>query len=128
MRRISFNSRIGIIFALATAVVSIFLVVITQFSFLGELVVDQVSGAVRDELNVEIQMPPLTGNPIMGFKGDKVSLVRSGDDLLTIDNIEINLSLLSLLKNSPRVSTLVIEGLDTDYDSLLKMLPEKKEG
>ncbi|MGD9666589.1 MAG: hypothetical protein AB7U31_03920 [Synergistaceae bacterium] len=128
MRRISFNSRIGIIAALATAVVSILLVVITQFSFLGGLVVDQVSGAVRSELDVEIQMPPLTGNPIMGFKGDKVSLVRSGDDLLTIDKIEINLSLLSLLKNSPRVSTLVIEGLDTDYDSILKMVPEKIEG
>lgn len=128
MRRISFNSRIGIIVALATAFVGILLVAITQFNFLGELVVDQVSSAVRDELNVEIQMPPLTGNPVMGFKGENVSLVRSDDKLIAIDRIEINLSLPSLLKNSPRVSTLVLDGLDTDYDSLLKMLPEKKEG
>lgn len=128
MRRITFNSRIGIIFTLATTVVSILLVVITQFSFLGNLVVDQVSGAVHDELNVEIQMSPLTGNPVMGFKGEEVLLTRSGEKLLTIDKIEINLSLLSLLKNSPRVSTLVIDGLYTDYDSMLKMVPEKIEG
>ena len=54
MRRITFNSKIGIILTLTTAVVSILLVVITQFSFLGNLVVDQISGAVYDELNVEI--------------------------------------------------------------------------
>lgn len=128
MRRITFNSKIGIILTLTTAVVSILLVVITQFSFLGNLVVDQISGAVHDELNVEIQMSPLTGNPVMGFKGEEVLLVRSGEKLLTIDKIEINLSLLSLLKNSPRVSTLVIDGLYTDYDSMLKMVPEKIEG
>lgn len=128
LRRISFNSRIGIIAALATAVVGILLVVITQFNFLGDLVVDQVSDAVHDELNVEIEMSPLTGNPVMGFKGGDVSLVRSGENILTIGKIEINLSLSSLLKNSPRVSTLVIDGLDTDYDSLLKMVPKNKEG
>ncbi|HAJ93700.1 MAG TPA: hypothetical protein DCM41_02290, partial [Synergistaceae bacterium] len=121
MRRISFNSRIGIIAALATAVVGFLLVVVTQFNFLGDLVFDQISGAVHDELNVEIQLSPLTGNPVMGFKGEEVLLVRSGKKLLTIDKIEINLSLLSLLKNSPRVSTLVIDGLYTDYDSLLKL-------
>ena len=114
--------------AMVAAVVGILLVVITQFNFLGELVVDQVSSAVRGELNVEIQMPPLTGNPVMGFKGEEVLLERSGENILTIDKIEINLSLLSLLKNSPRVSTLIIDGLDTDYDSLLKMVPEKIEG
>ncbi len=128
MRRITFNSKIGIILTLTIAVVSIFFVVITQFSFLGNLVVDQISDAVHDELNVEIQMSPLTGNPVMGFKGEEVLLVRSGEKLLTIDKIEINLSLLSLLKNSPRVSTLVIDGLYTDYDSMLKMVPEKIEG
>jgi len=127
LRRISFNSRIGIIAALATAVVGFLLVVVTQFNFLGDLVFDQISGAVHDELNVEIQLSPLTGNPVMGFKGEEVLLVRSGKKLLTIDKIEINLSLLSLLKNSPRVSTLVIDGLYTDYDSLLKLMPERKE-
>lgn len=114
--------------ALVTTVVGIFLVVVTQFNFLGDLVVDQVSDAARDALNVEIRMSPLTGNPVMGFKGGDMSFVRSGDKLLNVDKIEINLSMLSLLKNSPRVSTLVIEGLDTDYDSLLKMVPEKIEG
>jgi hypothetical protein len=54
-----------------------------------------------------------------------MSFVRSDEKLLTIDKVEIKTSLQSLLKNSPRVSALVIEGLSTDYDSLLKMLPER---
>lgn len=114
--------------ALVAAVVGILFIVIIQFNFLGELVVDQVSSAVRETLNVEIQISPLTGNPVKGFKGEKMSFVRSGEKLLNIEKIEINLSLLSLLKNVPRVSTLVIDGLETDYDSLLKLLPEKIEG
>lgn len=120
------NSKAGIIAALTTAAAGIALVVLTQVNFLGDLVVDQVSNAVRDQLNVELVMPALSGNPVMGFEGKEMSFVRSDDKLLTIDKIDINLSLPSLLKNSPRISTLVIEGLSTDYDSLLKMVPEKK--
>lgn len=127
MRGKKFNSKTGIIAAFATAVVGIILVILTQVSFLGDLVVDQVSNAVREELNVELKMPPLEGNPVMGFKGRDMSFVRSDDILLRIDNIDIRLSLSSLLKNSPRVSALVIDGLKTDYDSLLKLMPEKKE-
>ncbi len=127
MRVKKFNSKAGIIAAAATAAVGLILVVLTQVNFLGGLVVGQISTAVRDELNVELKMPDLSGNPFMGFKGRGISLVRSDDELLTIDNMNIKLSLPSLLKNSPRVSSLVIEGLRTDYDSLLKMMPEKKE-
>ncbi len=127
MRVKKINSRTGIIAALATAVIGIVLVILTQVSFLGDLVVGQISTAVRDELNVELTVPPLSGNPLTGFRGEGMSLLRSGDRLLTIDKIDINLSLSSLLKNSPRVSSLVIEGLSADYDSLLKMIPDKKE-
>ena len=127
MRVKKFNSKAGIIAAAATAVVGIILVVLTQVNFLGGLVVGQISTAVRDELNVELKMPDLSGNPLMGFKGRGISLVRSDDELLTIDKMNIKLSLPSLLKNSPRVSSLVIEGLSTDYDSLLEMMPKKKE-
>lgn len=127
MRRISFDRKTGIIAFSVAAVVVIVLAILTQVNFLGGFVMDRVGSAVRDELNVELVMPPLTGNPIIGFKGEGMSFVRSGDKLITIDKIAINLSPTSLIKNSPRVSTLVIDGLDSDLDSLLKMIPKEKK-
>ncbi|MDD4159438.1 MAG: hypothetical protein PHO18_00660 [Synergistaceae bacterium] len=125
MRRINFNSKIGMFSALATVVVGILLLLLTQVNFMGDVVVQQVSTAVRSELNVEMKMSPLKGNPLMGFRGEDLSLVRSDDKLLSVKKISINLSLPSLLKNSPRISVFTIDGLETDYDSLLKLLPEK---
>ena len=118
-------AKAGIIAALITAAAGLVFVVLTQVNFLGDLVVDQIRKAVNDKLGIELVMPALSGNPVVGFKGKEMSFVRSDEKLLTIDKVEIKLSLQSLLKNSPRVSALVIEGLSTDYDSLLKMLPER---
>jgi len=119
------TAKAGIIAALITAAAGLVFVVLTQVNFLGDLVVDQIRKAVNDKLGIELVMPALSGNPVVGFKGKEMSFVRSDEKLLTIDKVEIKLSLQSLLKNSPRVSALVIEGLSTDYDSLLKMLPER---
>lgn len=127
MKRIPFVTKAGIITFIITTVVGIALLILTRANFLGDLVVAQVVNAVRNELNVELEMPPLTGNPIIGFKGEDLSFVRSGEKLFTVDKIVMKLSLISIIKNSPRLSTIVIDGLNTNLDTLLKIVPKKKE-
>lgn len=122
-----FNSKISIIVAVITAVIGLALVLLTQVNFLGDLVVEQVSLAVRETLDVELDMPALNGNPVMGFRGSDIAFLRAGEKLLTIDKLQVNISLKSLVKNSPRVSTLLVEGLRSDYASLLEMKPKSKE-
>lgn len=128
MKRLAFVVKTGIITFIIIAAVSLALLILTRANFLGDLVVTQIVNAVRNELNVELEMSRLTGNPIIGFKGKGLSFVRSGEKLFTIDRIAMNLSLMSIIKNSPRLSTVVLDGLNSDLDSILKIVPESKEG
>ncbi|MDO5562102.1 MAG: hypothetical protein Q4F74_00640 [Synergistaceae bacterium] len=99
---------------------------VTQIDFLGDLVLSQLNDAIHEQLNVDLKISPLTGNPLVGFKGRDVAFVRSGDALLTADEIGIKLSYISLIKNSPRVSVLSVSGLKSDYGSLCDLLPKSK--
>lgn len=78
MKRLAFVVKTGIITFIIIAAVSLALLILTRANFLGDLVVAQIVNAVRNELNVELEMSRLTGNPIIGFKGKGLSFVRSG--------------------------------------------------
>ena len=111
--------------AVLIAVFCIALAVLTQVDFLGEMVLSQLNTAVQKELNVTLKTDSLSGNPFVGFRTGTVHLVRSGKTLLTAEEIGIRLSMISLLKNSPRLSLMEINGLKSDYDSLNSLLPKK---
>ncbi len=128
LKRTLVNNKISMIAAAVVCIVGIVLVILTQVDFLGDLVLSKLNTAVTKQLNVELDISPLTGNPIMGLKGSGLAFVRSGDKLLTADSVEIKLSMLSLIKNSPRVSVLTLNGLTSDYESLNLLVPKKKEG
>lgn len=99
---------------------------LTQIDFLGGLVLSELNSAVQEKLNVELRTSPLSGNPLVGFKGHSLTLARSGDTLLSVDEVGIKLSYISLLKNSPRVSVLSVSGLKSDYASLKDLIPKSK--
>ncbi len=121
------NKKLFIITAAAVGIVCLVLGILTRYDFMGDLVLTELDKAVSKQLNVKIKVSPLTGNPIIGFKGTNLELVRSDDSLIKIKNMEIYLSLPSLIKNSPRIGTLVLDGLSSDIDSLNSLLPKKKE-
>jgi hypothetical protein len=110
-----------------TGFVGIALLILTQVNFLGDLLLTRLKSEIAKEFNVELVISPLEGNPVMGFRGSDVVLLRSGDELLSADKVEIKLSMASLIKNSPRVSVLVIDGLKSDYNSLNSLVPKKKD-
>ena len=115
----------SIVGAVLIAAFCIALAVLTQVDFLGEMVLSRLNTAVQKELNVTLKTDSLSGNPFVGFRTGTVHLVRGGKQLLTAEEIGINLSLMSLLKNSPRLSLMEINGLKSDYDSLNSLLPKK---
>jgi len=128
LRRILYNNKISIAAAAATGLVGLILLVLTHVNFLGDVVLARLNSVITKEFNVGLQISPLEGNPIVGFKGTDIALVRSGDELLSAESVEIKLSLASLIKNSPRVSIITIDGLKSDYDSLNSLMPKEKGG
>lgn len=98
---------------------------LTRVNFMGDMVLRQIEKAVNEQLRAEISVSPFKGNPLAGLRGDGLVVSRSGDVLLSADSVAIDISLPSLLTGSARVGRLTIDGLRSDYDSLLAMLPEK---
>lgn len=99
-------------------------VVLTRVNFLGDMVLQQVTKAVNEQLRAEISISPLEGNPIVGLRGDGLIISRAGDALLSADKVTIDISLPSLFTGAPRVGRLTVDGLRSDYDSLVSLLPK----
>ena len=127
-REIRSYKKIAAIAALIAGVILAALVVLSQIDFLGDMVLSQLDQAVTQQLRVKLSSSPLSGNPMLGFKGNDLSLSRSGDKLLSVKSYKIILSYPSLVKGSPRVAKLVIDGLSTDVDSINSLLPKTKSG
>lgn len=102
-------------------------VVICRVDFLGDYALQQVVKIINNQLQLDISISPLSGNPLAGLKGQSLQLLRSGDVLLSADEVRLNISLLSLLTGSPGLSKLEVIGARTDYSSLLAMLPQQSE-
>lgn len=102
------------------------MIALTKVDFLGDLVISELNKAITNELDAVIVLDSLSGNPITGFKTKEVVLSRSEDKLLTINKVEIDLSIISIIKNSPRISLLTLDGLKSDYESINKLIPKTK--
>jgi len=124
---INTNKRIFTAAAVLACVVFLVLWLLTRADFLGDMVLTQMDNAVSKQLNAGVGVSSLEGNPIVGFKGADLELKRSGKSLLRVKKFEIRLSIPSLIKRSPRIGTLVVDGLSSDVDSLRSLMPERKE-
>ncbi len=113
--------------AVLIAFLCVGLAVLTQVDFLGAMVLEQLNAALQKELNATIKTDSLSGNPFVGFKTGAVSLERSGKQLVKVEEVGIKLSLISLIKNSPRLSLMEINGLNSTYDNLNKLVPKKSK-
>lgn len=86
----------------------------------------ELNKAITERFAAELSLNPVSGNPITGFQIDNFSLLRSDKKLIEIDKAELNLSFISLIKGKPRLSLLKLDGIRSDYDSLLELMPEQK--
>lgn len=102
-------------------------IILARVDFLGGMVLGQVEKAVNEQLRAEVSIGPLAGNPITGFSGEALVISRSGNPMITARAVNIDISLRSLFTGSPRVGKLTLDGLRTDYDFLVALMPEKKE-
>ena len=127
-RELRSYKKIALIAALVAGVLTAALVVLAHIDFLGGMVLTQLDKAVTNQLHVELSSSPLSGNPLLGFKGRDLELTRSGDQLLHVGEYRIHLSYPSIMSGSPRVAKLIIKGLSTDVDSINSLLPKTKSG
>ncbi|MGN0881480.1 hypothetical protein [Cloacibacillus porcorum] len=101
--------------------------VLTKMNFLGEFVQGKVEEAAEKQLNLKVTMSPLQGNPVTGFTASNVEISRSGDKLLFIRNIGVDISLPSVLSGSPRVSLIGLDGVDTSLKALQELMPKSEK-
>lgn len=123
-RRLLVRCAIGLCSAAALAVGMLY--VLAQTNFLGAMVQSKVQEAAEKEINAQISMSPLAGNPITGFTASKVEIARNGKTLVHAKNIGVNISMPSLLQGSPKVSLMAVNGVDASLDDILELLPKKK--
>ena len=100
---------------------------LSQMNFLGEFVQAKVKEAAEKQLNLDVSMSPLQGNPVTGFTASNVEISRSGDRLLYIRNIGVDISLPSVLSGSPRVSLIGLDGVDTSLKALRDLMPKSEK-
>ncbi len=113
-----------LVFAL---IIFVLLQVLSHTNFLGELVQSKVQAEAEKVLSAKLTMSPLAGNPVTGFTASNVEIMRSGDRLLFVKNIGVDISMPSLLRGKPRVSLIGLNGVDASLDSLMELLPKSKK-
>ncbi|MGI6442710.1 MAG: hypothetical protein ACOXZX_02610 [Synergistaceae bacterium] len=114
------------IFVALSVILLLCFAIMTQIDFLGDFVLSELNKAITERFAAELSLNPVSGNPITGFQIDNFSLLRSDKKLIEIDKAELNLSFISLIKGKPRLSLLKLDGIRSDYDSLLELMPEQK--
>jgi len=101
--------------------------ILTRIDFLGDMVLMQVQDAVQTLGDVKLEISPLRGNPVTGFKGTDLVLMRGDETLLASSEVGVDISLPSVLTGSPRVGLLHVAGLRTNVDAVMSMLPAPSE-
>ncbi|MEG1642279.1 MAG: hypothetical protein RR272_04120 [Synergistaceae bacterium] len=110
---------------LAIFFLSLFIFV-SEIDFLGTMVINELNKVVSEKLNISVSVKEMDGNPFVGFDAKNLTILRDGKKLITTENTSINLSLISLIKGSPRVSLIKIHKCDTDVDTLKSIMPKKQ--
>lgn len=128
MKFFAFKNKVWFLLgAFALASLFFYYAVLAKVNFLGDMVLTQVEKAVNEQLQAEVSVSPLAGNPLTGFTGKTLVISRAGVPMLTVESAGIDISLRSLLTGSPRVAKLTLNGIRSDYGSLMALLPQKGE-
>lgn len=92
------------------------------------LVRDMVTEAVAENMDSEISIDSVSGNPFRGYRISGVALSTDGEEVLVADRITAKVSVMSFLTGGPPVSLLEIVGFRSDVDSINRLIPKIQPG
>jgi len=94
---------------------------IANIDIAGDFVARQAQSAANDNLQADLKLFQVKGNPLRGYKIFGVSLSKDGAEMFKAEFIEAKIDLMSLL-SSPRLSLLSIGGVNMDLDKFVEEL------
>lgn len=115
-----------VLFILLSLAAAGVLVLISRGDIGAGFAVSELGKAARRQLDAELSLSSLSGNPIKGFKMKNVALRRGGRVFFSAPEVAVAFEPLSLLKGSPRIRSISIGGALFDPGGL--HLPSSREG
>ncbi len=75
----------------------------------------------RDRLGAELSIETVSGNPLTGFTAQSLDLSLEESTIITVREVRVRLDLLSLVKGSPQIRSVKLDGADVDIHELAKL-------
>ncbi|MDO5114915.1 MAG: hypothetical protein Q4D58_02320 [Synergistaceae bacterium] len=100
---------------------------LSHMNFLGDFVRQKAEEMAEDKLGVSLTMSGILGNPVTGFTASDIEISRSGDRLISIRNLGVDISLTSLLHGSPRLSLVALDGVRSSVADVEKLIPKTEK-
>ena len=97
-------------------------------NFGADLVREKATEAVRQNLDSQITIGSVTGNPFRGYQLRDISLSADGSEVFTAGSIRAKISFISLLKGPPSLSLLEIWGFTSDVERINRLIAKIKTG
>ena len=97
-------------------------------NFGADMVREKVSEAVTENLDSQITIGSVSGNPFKGYEMRDISLSADGAEIFSAGSIRAKVSVLALLTGSPPLSLLEIRGFASDVDKINRLIPRIKRG
>ncbi len=99
-----------VLFILLSLAAAGVLVLISRGDIGAGFAVSELGKAARRQLDAELSLSSLSGNPIKGFKMKNVALRRGGRVFFSAPEVAVAFEPLSLLKGSPRIRSISLGG------------------
>ncbi|MDO4953315.1 MAG: hypothetical protein Q4E34_05780, partial [Synergistaceae bacterium] len=117
------SRRTAAAFVLVLAVCSASVFALSKVNFLEKTAMNYAKPMLEKKLKADMASSPFSGNPISGFHAENVVLSRSGEDLVTIKDLKITVSVSdSIYKHTPKLK-LEASGIQTSIDKFNRLIP-----
>ncbi|GHS94208.1 hypothetical protein AGMMS50276_06330 [Synergistales bacterium] len=88
--------------------------IISVMDIAGDIIANLASDAVREKTGMTLSVGATRGNPVRGYTFENVSLTSGKETVLAAKSINGTIDFVSLLRASPRLSLLAIDGVDIE--------------
>ena len=100
---------------------------LSKQTFYASLVLDRVKDALEEAGGYSLAVASLEGNPVTGVYGENVSIVHGDVEIAEAKRIDLHLLVSSLFTSSPKLKSLLLEGVSGDYSVISKHLPKSEQ-
>jgi len=114
------RKRLYLLFGLL-AILGIGLIVLS-LDFGGAILREKAQTAVQENLNAQVDIQTVKGNPLKGYLVERVNLVRDEQVLFSAEKIILKVDLMSLFSGSPKLSLLEIRGFRSEVQRINNLI------